>query len=199
MAEMNRRMEALKPKAEPVDFFANPDEALQQRITPIEERYAAKESALRLSFSRKFAQIEHGKEFIAEMDQALERLPQGSPEWQSLSMRMRASDDPVGVAADWYRHHKIAIETGGDLKAYDKKVEEKLLKDPAFVARAVEAQRAMAQQNATQPGARPNIQLPPSINRATGSGASNAGSDDIDINDGRAMFNYANAGKPGRR
>src|SRR6185369_10687868 len=36
MAEMRRQMEAFqKPKSEPTDFFANPDQAIQERLSPI--------------------------------------------------------------------------------------------------------------------------------------------------------------------
>ena len=201
MAEMRRQMEAFqKPKSEPTEFFANPDQAIQERLSPIEERFAQLESRMRLNSSRAMAVVMHGKETVAEMEQTIAKaIDAGHPEMQALSMRMRQSDDPVGIAVDWFKHHKVISETGGDLASYKAKLLEEAMKDPAFQAKAMETWRGTAQQQAAQPGARPNIQLPPSINRATGSGASNAGSDDIDINDGRAMFNYANAGKSGRR
>lgn len=200
LQDMERQVAAFnKPKAEPTDFFANPDEALQERMRPLEERYAQLESNMRLQTSKAMAIMVHGKETVAEMEKTVaQAIEQRHPEMQALSMRMRQSDDPVGIAVEWFKDHKVRSEIGGDLPSYRQKILDDAMKDPAFQAKVLEASRGVAQQQASQPGARPNIQLPPSINRATGSGASNAGSDDIDINDGRAMFNYATAGK-GRR
>ena len=93
----------------------------------------------------------------------------------------------------WYQRDKLLKETGGDLTSYRTRIIEEALKDPATLAKAVELARGQASQ--VPPGSRPNVQLPPSINKATGSGVSNAVADD-DASDA-ATFRYAMA--PGRR
>ena len=199
MAEMRRQMEAFqKPKSEPTDFFANPDQAIQERLSPIEERFAQLESRMRLNSSRAMAAVMHGKETVAEMEQTIAKaIDAGHPDMPALSMRMRQSDDPVGIAIDWFKHHKVINETGGDLASYRQKILDDAMKDPAFQAKVLEASRGVAQQQASAPGSRPNIQLPPSLNKAPGSGGSNPGAD-ADMSDA-GLFRHAMAGKPGRR
>src|SRR6266550_4613504 len=93
--QMRQLQTANKPKPEPVDFFANPDQALNERIQPIQDEYAQRESALRLGFSKRFAQLEHGKEVVGEMERAVQQaLNQGHPDMPALSMRMQRSEDP---------------------------------------------------------------------------------------------------------
>jgi len=193
--QMRQFQTANKPKPEPVDFFANPDQALEQRIQPIQDEYAQRESALRLGFSKRFAQIEHGKEAVGEMEKAVQQaINQGHPDMHALSMRMQRSDDPVGEAMQWYKNQKLMSETGGDLVAYKQKLLDEAMKDPAFQAKVLEASRGAAQTAAAQPGARPNIQLPPSLSKVPGSGVSAAADADNDMSD-KALFKDAMAFK----
>src|SRR6185436_15863073 len=150
LQDMERQFASInKPKPEPTDFFANPDAAIQERLSPIEERFAQLESRMRLNSSRAMAVVMHGKETVTEMEQTIAKaIDAGHPEMQALSMRMRQSDDPVGIAVDWFKHHKVISETGGDLASYKAKLLEEAMKDPAFQAKAMETWRGTAQQQA---------------------------------------------------
>lgn len=172
MAALQRQLESLQqPKPEPVNWFDDPSVAFKQNVQPLEHQIQGLGADLNLKVSRVLAVVEHGKEAVAEMEKALgDAMRAGNPEMGALSMQMRNSDNPVGVAMQWYQRDKLARETGGDLTAYRSKLSEDLLKDPAFLAKAVEAVKAQA--NGGQPNAKPSIvQLPPSINRQAAAGS----------------------------
>ncbi len=191
MQAMAAELQALRtPKAEPVDFFANPDEALQQRLTPIEARFAKLEQDLRLSSSRTAAIAVHGAPAVMEMEKAVAKaMSESHPDIPGLAMRMRSSDDPAGIAMHWYKQTRLWEATGGDPDAYKTKVLEEALKNPEHLAKAMEAARTQAG-GGTASGTRPAINLPPSLSKAPGAGMNNAAADDGDMSD-RALFRHA--------
>jgi hypothetical protein len=192
IAEMQRRLEAMeKPKQERVSIFENEDEAINQRLSPIEQRIHATESRLLLRASRAEAIAEHGKAVVAEAEAAIGKAMQSNhPGMTALAAQMRASEHPVELALEWYRRNSLFERTGGDLDGYVQKQMDEKLKDPAFLAKAMEAARGQA---AGRPS---SIQIPPSLNKATGSGVS---SDDVDATDmsDRSLFKNA-MGSPRR-
>lgn len=195
MADMRRQLEALqKPKAEPVDFFQNPDQAFEQRVTPIQNEIQQFKRDMVLDFSRELAVVKYGEPAVTEMEQAVAKAMQSNhPDMQFLAMRMNSSRNPVSVAMDWYKNQKLVEATGGDPEKYKQRITDDLLKDPAFLAKAVDAARAQAGQKST-----PSVQLPPSLNRAPGSGVSASELDDGDMSDA-ALFKHAAAQNKARR
>lgn len=191
---MRRQLSELqKPKQEPVDFFQNPDEALQQRLSPFEERFARMESQFKLNTSRAMAMAEFGKDAVNEMNAAIEKaIAERHPEMDLLAAQMRASDHPVAVAMQWHQRTKLQQETGGDLTKYREKTLEEALKDPAFLAKAIEAAKGVATTNSQN--SRPNVQIPPSLNRTPGAGANDAAAlTETDMQDGN-LFRHAMSG-----
>lgn len=87
----------------------------------------------------------------------------------ALRARMQASGDPGKTLLEWHRENKVKAEVGTDPNAWlEKKLEERL-KDPTFLAKAVELARGSAQ---SQPSnGRPRVDLPPSL---SGSSRANA-------------------------
>jgi hypothetical protein len=86
----------------------------------------------------------------------------------ALKARMQSSRDPGKTLLEWHRENKVKAEVGADPNAWlEKKLEERL-KDPAFLAKAVELARGSAPQ---QPNGRPRVELPPSLNGASRSNA----------------------------
>jgi hypothetical protein len=87
----------------------------------------------------------------------------------ALKARMQASRDPGETLVQWHRENKVKAEVGSDPNAWlEKKLEERL-KDPAFLAKAVELARGSAQPQ--QQNGRPRVDLPPSLNGASRSNA----------------------------
>jgi hypothetical protein len=185
-ALQNELAQLRKPKAEPVDFFQNPDEAFQQRFTPVQEQIAQLESKMKLATSRALAVAMHGTQAVSDMEAAIAKAEQqNNPDLAALGAQMRASDDPIGVAMQWHKRASLVERTGGDLDAYVQKQLDEKLKDPAFLAKAMEQAR-------TQAGAKPppSIQIPPSLNKATGSAAQIGAPDDNDVSDS-GLFRHA--------
>jgi hypothetical protein len=161
------------PKPEPVDPFVDFNGAIKQATSPFEDRVASFESKMALRVSKAEATVEYGKQAVADMEAAIEKAMQsGSPEMQTLAVQMQRSDHPVGVAMKWFQNHQLLETTGGDIKAY----EAKLLENDEFLGRAVEAARLRAG-NGQKPA--PNIQLPPSLNKATASLSREAADNDM--------------------
>jgi hypothetical protein len=193
MQDMERRLaEATKPKAEPVDFFSDPDAALRQRVEPIQSGFEQQFNELRLDMSRELAVIKYNEEAVSEMETAIaQAMQQNHPGMAALAAEMRASKFPTLVAMQWHQREKTQREIGGDLNAYKTKLREELLADPEFIKAAVAKATGQAQQAAAAPGSRPNVQLPPSLNKATGAGLSNSDpSEPADMSD-RALFRHA--------
>lgn len=165
MAELRQQSQ---PKPEPVDFFTDPNAALKQQLSPFEQQIQSMQSEFNLRASRAEAIAEHGKASVLEMEQAVEKaMRERHPEMATLAVQLRQSKDPVGDAMNWYRRDKLLKETGGDLSTYRTKLQDDLLKDPAFLAKAIEAVKAQGGQSSTQTQPNNLVQLPPSLSRAT--------------------------------
>lgn len=103
----------------------------------------------------------------------------------ALKARMQSSRDPGKTLLEWHRENKVKAEVGTDPNAWlEKKLEERL-KDPAFLAKAVELARGSAQP-VVQNG-RPRVELPPSLTNASRSNAA-LQADSNDMSD-RELFN----------
>lgn len=172
LQQLQRQMEELRqqnqPKPEPIDVFADPVGAFKQQLSPLEQQLRSMQANFNLRASKAEAIAIHGRDAVAEMERAVqEAINSGNPEMRHLSVQMQNSDDPVGVAMQWHQRDKLLKETGGDLSSYRSKMLEDALKDPAFLAKAMEAARAQASGQA-QPNGKPTtqVQLPPSLNRA---------------------------------
>ncbi len=108
----------------------------------------------------------------------------------ALKARMQQSRDPGETLIQWHREQKTRAEVGDDLNAFRQREQERLLSDPAFLAKAIEKARGQAQQPAARQGA-PAVSLPPSLTRATNASAATSADDDDISDDG--LWRHANA------
>jgi hypothetical protein len=193
LADMQRQLAEFKaPKAQPVDFFENPEGALAQRVEPIQQGFERQISDLKLNMSRELAVIKFNEQAVSEMEKAVaEAMARNDPDMQTLAAQMRNAQFPALKAMEWHQQAKLRSEVGNDLSAYKAKLKAELLEDPEFRAAAVAKATGQAQQAAAQPGTRPNIQLPPSLNKATGAGLNNSDpTEESDMSD-RGLFRHA--------
>jgi hypothetical protein len=118
----------------------------------------------------------HGK-YKAEFEEAYSAAQKAVD--PALKARMQATRDPGETLMQWHRENKVKAEVGTDPNAWlEKKLEERL-KDPAFLAKAVELARGSAQPQQTN--GRPRVELPPSLNGASRSNAAlKSANDDAD-------------------
>lgn len=104
----------------------------------------------------------------------------------ALKARMHSSRNPGETLIQWHREQKTMREVGNDPNAWlEKKLEERL-KDPTFLAKAVELARGSASQ-APQSTSRPRVELPPSLSTATRSNAALRSGDNQEVSD-RELF-----------
>lgn len=189
-SQMRQQWEASQRKPEePADFYADPNAAFRQGVAPLEQQIQGLSTNLNLKVSRVLAVVEHGKEPVAEMEKAVEAaMRAGHPDMHNLAAQMRNSEDPVGVAMQWYQRDKLVKETGGDLATFKQRMLDEALKDPAFLAKALG--QAKAQASGQLPGSTPNnlVQLPPSINRATSSASPHDEAGDLSD---RSLYSFA--------
>lgn len=193
MSDLQRRFEdATRPKPQPVDFFENPEGALQQRVEPIQQGFERQYNELRLDMSRELAVLKYDEQQVTEMENAVaQAMQQGHPGMTALAAEMRSSKFPALVAMKWHQGEKLRSEVGNDLTAYKAKLRNELLQDAAFRTEAMAAWTGQAQQAAAQPNARPNISLPPSLNKAAGAGLNNSDpTEEADMSD-RGIFRDA--------
>lgn len=151
----------------------------------------------------KYVREDIRNEFLAERrEESLQRALEEKPEEfkaayaaaqqandPALKARMQASRDPGKTLIAWHKEQQTMREVGNDPNAWlEKKLEERL-KDPAFLAKAVELARGPAPSQ--QSNGRPRVELPPSL-----SGASRANaqlrSDNQDLSDD-ALFDATTA------
>lgn len=108
----------------------------------------------------------------------------------ALKARMQSSRDPGKTLLEWHRENKVRAEVGSDPNAWLEKKMEERLKDPAFLAKAVELARGTAQ---PLTNGRPNVSLPPSLNGASRSNASLSSSTvGNDLSD-EGLWEYSNS------
>lgn len=120
--------ELQKHKAEPVDFFADPEAALRQHVEPIQAQFQQFASNLTFRASKAEAIASYGKQAVSDMEKAIDAAMQaGDPELNALRAHMLQSDDPVGVAMSWHKRRTVLNEVGNDPAAYKERLKAEIL------------------------------------------------------------------------
>lgn len=107
-------------------------------------------------------------------------------------LRVYNSPDPGEELIAWYKEAETRREVGNDPATYKARVLEEALKDPTYLAKAIEAAKASAggAPAQTNGGARPVVKLPPSLTGAARADAASMNSDDNDVSD-EGLMSYA--------
>lgn len=156
-AQWRAQQQQQRQQPEAPDIFENP----AAYTSHLESTFAQKMREQELNFSLRLAHREYKQEF-EEAYAALERRGQMGD--AATVQSVVNSPDPGEAIVRWHRQQKLYEQTGGNLDAWMQKQREQLLNDPAFLAQAVEKVRASTN-GGTQHGQRPNVQLPPSLNK----------------------------------
>lgn len=107
----------------PVDWYADPDAALNQRVEPIR----AETQAMREEFSRMLAAEKFGEETVSTAYQAMASALRSNPQSRFDYQRIMASPHPYAALVDWHRSQSALSEIGPDPKAYREKLRAELL------------------------------------------------------------------------
>jgi hypothetical protein len=173
LAQLQQQMQAMQQPKEPIDIFANPEAYTQS----IEQQMGEKLRAMEANFSLRLAHNKHGDVFTEAFNEVMQRPLQDPMRQQVIN-----SPDPGETLVSLYQRERTYKEVGTDPIAYKAKVLEDALKDPQFLAKAMQSARQTA-------GASPTnnkIDLPPSLNKV----ASAHSGDDSDDSDS-SVFSYA--------
>jgi hypothetical protein len=174
LSQLRQQMQALQQPKEPIDIFANPEAYTQS----IEQQMGEKLRAMEANFSLRLAHNKHGEVFTEAFQEVMQR-PLSDP----MRQQVINSSDPGETLVSLYQRERTYKEVGTDPAAYKAKILEDALKDPSFLAQAMQTARQTA---GAQPKPNNKIDLPPSLNKVA---SANSG-DDNDDSDG-SVFSYA--------
>lgn len=174
------------PAPQPVVKAEEPDPLLDPKAY---REFIREETRQEILSDRREASLQNAhKTYKAEFEEAYASAQkQVDP---VLKMKMQNSRDPGETLIEWHREQKTRAEVGNDLNAFRQREQERLLSDPAFLAKAIEKARGVAQ---PQPGAKApsTTSLPPSLTRATNASTATEADDDDVSDDG--LWRHANA------
>lgn len=156
--------EMQKPKQEFPDFFAEPqslqayiDQTLAQRESKWQQEFKA--AVANMSLQR--AHDKYGDTFMEAYQDVISR-----PITDPIRQQVINSPDPGQTLVQLYKRERTVALVGDDPQAFVQKALDEALNDPEFLAKAIE--RAKAQAGSTQ-ATQNKIDLPPSLNKASGS------------------------------
>ncbi|MGF6434334.1 hypothetical protein [Bradyrhizobium elkanii] len=177
LAELRRTSQQQRPQEQAKPEKAKPDPLIDpdgyERY--LEEKFDARQLATHRENSLRLAARTYKEEFQEAYHAAQQKVD------PALNAMMQSSDDPGETLIQWHRQQKTMQEVGHDPKAWLEKQIEERMKDPAFLAKAVELARGIAQQRPSgQNNGRPKVELPPSM---TGASRANAALRSQDAND----------------
>lgn len=184
LAQMRAEIAGLKkpaeqPKLETIDPLLDP-EGFSKRL---QDGFEAKLREVTLNNNLALAHVRHGEKFEKAYNALIAEAQAGN---RQIVPHLTGQPNPGEAIVKWYSDRETLKEVGSDPAAYKNKLLEDALKDPSFLAKAIEAAKSSAggQQ-------RPNniTQLPPSLSRTPGA-SKNIDPTDTDDSD-RAVFEYA--------
>jgi hypothetical protein len=171
--QLQQQLQQYQQPKEPIDIFADPQAYTQSIEQTMTERMRAMEG----NFSLRLAAYKHGDTFTEAFQDVMAR-PFNDP----MRQQVINSPDPGETLVQLYQRERTIKEVGTDPTAYKSRVLEEALKDPEFLAKAMQSARATASAQPTQN----KIDLPPSLNKVA---AAHTG--DLDDASDRGVYSFA--------
>lgn len=172
LAELRGRIAAMEARQAPqqqeqpkADFWENPDAFVQSAVQSGQQQLESQIQNQREIFSKMIAEQVHGKDTVDAAYQAFVQAAQSNPgALAGQYQQFMRSENPYGELVNWHKQQQVFKEVGADPSAYRAKLLEDALKDPAFLAKALETARGTAQQSGNLI-AKPAVSSLPSLNR----------------------------------
>lgn len=183
-AHMAQLQRAQAPPQEPPapDPVIDPAGYTKHVQDSMRREFQAQQAHDRLNMNLEMTHMRHGEKFERAYEALLTQAQRGD---RAIVNHFVTQPNPGEALMRWYTQNEVMREVGQDIPAFRQKTREELLKDPEFLAQAVEASRRFAT------GGQPQntvVRLPPSLSKATGtSEVSNTHTDGSEA----ALFNYA--------
>jgi hypothetical protein len=156
------------------DHILNPNEFTDNRVQQILAPILQPLYQHVVHTNRALAVSTHGQEAVDAAEKAFnEEWSQGRMD-RAENFRVMSQPNPFMAAVEWHRNRTVLSEVGNDPAAYRQRLADELLRNPEFLARAIEAARAGGASRpvtaaprvaGSRPQPRPNGGLPPSLNR----------------------------------
>jgi hypothetical protein len=193
LAEFERAQQRAQAPPPP-DPLIDPQGFAKQVRDEMRAEFMAQQQSDRLSMNLEMAHMRHGEKFEKAYEALIVEGQRGNA---ALVRHFVAQPNPGEAIVRWYTQNEVLREVGGDAQAYKQKTREQLLKDPEFLAQAIEASRQLAAGANGQP---PNavVKLPPSLSKATGNADMPAGPQPKSDGSDAGVFSYVMS-QPRRR
>lgn len=193
-----KKLEGPKNLYEAEDPDAYLGDKVRAELDPVQKALQeAREDArkTREFYSQRDAIKEHGADKVSEAYKALDAaISNGTLNKDAVLKDLNSSMDPFGDIVAWHKKHTLLTEIGSDPEAYRQRQREELLKDPEFLAKAVDVARSQALPvSAGASRAAPvqnNVTSLPSLNRTPA-----AARDEDEPEDAVEVFNSALGGR----
>lgn len=192
--------ERQEAQTQPPDIFEDPDAFLkhkaQELLDPVQKAAQVAEERARAVaeyWSRQYAIKEFGQETVDKAFATLQQaIASGELNRDVVLKQLREAADPFGDIVRWHHKYEFEREVGNDPQGWMERQKEALLKDPEFLAKALEAARTQAASVTTTTTAKGgNVTSLPSLNRTP-----RAGTEVDEPEDPAEVFNAAlNAGR----
>lgn len=194
MAQIRAQLAQLQKPAE-----QKPEEEPDPLLDPkgfrdhLERKFSERLLNQQRDMDMRMAHRQHGELFEKAYSEASNALAQGDVQLRAL---MNQTSTPGETLVDWYRQRQTLREVGNDPAAYKVRLLEEALKDPTYLAKAIEAARASAGgqpsgAKSSNGNSRPPVDLPPSL-----TGAARADAIIPDDNDASDEAIFKNAMRP---
>lgn len=140
--EFQRAQQQQQPRPE---FWEQPENNIDYRIQQALQPYAQQLVAQRETFARALAETQHGSDKVsAAFKDISDRINSGDPSARFDYQRIMSEPNPYSALVDLHKQRQTIAEIGSDPAAYKAKALDEALKDPAFLARALEAAKSQA-------------------------------------------------------
>ena len=164
LAAMNARFAAQyqppkdQPKQEDIDPLLDP----QGFAKRMQDGFESRISEMQLNNNLALAHVRHGETFEKAYNALLATAQAGN---RQIVPQLTNQANPGEAIVRWYNDQETLREVGGNPATYKQKLLDEALKDPTYLAKAIEA----AKVSAGQPKQNTITRLPPSLSRTTGS------------------------------
>jgi hypothetical protein len=176
LAQLNGRLQSLeRPKDEPKQEDIDPLLDPQGFAKRIESTFNARLTEERLNNNLALAHVRHGDKFEKAYNALLTTAQAGN---RQIVPQITSQANPGEAIVRWYSDQETLKEVGSDPAKYKQTLLDEALKNPEFLAKAIEA----AKVSAGQPKQNTITRLPPSLSRTTGSSSNDdAGDGEISV------------------
>lgn len=164
--QLQSRLEAieahLKQSQQPKgDFFANPDEAVQQQILRHMQPLAQETHRQMVALGKTIADAVHGEDVVTTAEQAfLEAMNDRTLDPADYE-RVVQAPNRYDAVVKWHRNHEVLASVGTDPNAWFERQLEERMNDPNFQAKLLEKVRGDAAKRPTA------VNIPPSLSSVT--------------------------------